>query len=173
VIEVGLAGREGTVGMASAFDMREAMHTCQVIIGGTVMKIRTEFVIKIVQNAPELTAELVRSLNGQLRHMSRRVLCNRYHTVEQRLCTWMLMVSERCGRPSIRITHNDAARGLGVHRPTITDAMALLSEQRLIEQSTGRITILDQAAITKLACDCINDLSLAVTGSKDKFASVV
>jgi CRP-like cAMP-binding protein len=137
------------------------------------MKIRTEFLVKIVEHAPELTVELVRSLNGQLRQMSRRVLCNRYHTVEQRLCMWVLMVSERSGRSSIRITHSDAARGLGVHRPTITDAMAILTEQGLLEQSTGRINIVDQRAIRKLACDCIEDLSMAAaSGSTGKFVSV-
>ena len=160
-IEVALNGREGSVGMASAFAQRMAMHSCQVITGGNTMRIRTDYIVKIVEQVPELTVELIRSLNSQLRQMSRRVLCNRYHTVEQRLCTWMLMVSERSGRPSIRITHNDAARGLGVHRPTITDAMAILCEKGLIEQSTGRINILDHKMIRKLACDCTEELSMA------------
>ncbi|MEP7212838.1 MAG: Crp/Fnr family transcriptional regulator [Acidobacteriota bacterium] len=159
-IELVLMGREGAVGLASTFNLCAAMQCCQVTISGTAMKIRTEFVVQIVRHEPELKAAVIRSLNDRLRHMSRRVLCNRYHSVEQRLCTWMLMVSERCGRPSIRITHIDAARALGVHRPTITDAMSILCNQGIIGQSTGRIEIVDEHAVRKLACECAANLSL-------------
>ena len=165
-IEVALTGRDGAVGLASALDLGEAMQSCQVSIGGSAMKIRTEFVIKIVEHEAQLTSAVVRFLNSRLRQMSRRVLCNRYHSVEQRLCTWMLMVSERCGRSSIRITHNDAARALGVHRPTITDAMAILCGQGIIEQSTGRIDMIDESKIRKISCECAADLSMRAVGAE-------
>jgi CRP-like cAMP-binding protein len=171
-IELALAGSEGVVGLASTFNQCAAMQCCQVTISGTAMKIRTEFVVQIVRHEPGLRNAVMRSLDDRLRQMSRRVLCNRYHTVEQRLCTWMLMVSERCGRPSIRITHNDAARALGVHRPTITEAMANLCEQGIIGQSTGRIEIVDEHAVRGLACECLAEYSTGFSAGKNETVSL-
>ena len=166
-IEIAMTGREGVVGLTSAFDNGVAMNTCQVFIGGTVLRMRLEFIRKILECNPELNAAMMAHKSELLKQMSRRVLCNRYHTVEQRLSTWMLLVAERTGRQSLSITHADGARSLGVHRPTVTEAAILLAERGVSEQSAGRIRILDAGRLGAMACECFPDFSI------DRAAAVV
>jgi CRP-like cAMP-binding protein len=170
-IEVVLSGREGAVGLTSAFDGRLAMHDCRTTIGGAALKIRSEFIIKIGQHEPEFEAAVIKFADGQGKQMARRILCNRYHTVEQRLCTWLLMVSERARRSMIRVTHGDAARALGVHRPTITDAMAVLSERKLLEQLTGCVDIIREEEIRELACECLSGFAVMTAAVEHRQSS--
>jgi len=160
-IEVALTGKEGVVGLTSAFDSRESMNSCQVCIGGSAMKIRVDFLMKILEAEPGLEAAMMHYIDAQVKQMSRRLLCNRFHSVEQRFCTWLLLVAERRGKPRVRITHADAARALGVHRPTITETTRILCEKKIIAQSNAAIAINDLDQVKELACECLADLSIA------------
>ena len=160
MIEIALTGRDGVVGLASAFDSGVSMHGCQVCIGGTALRMRFDFVRKILDRNPELDADVMAHKSGLLKKMSRRVLCNRYHTVEQRFATWLLLLVERTGRLSLSVTHADGARALGVHRPTITEAAIVLAEKGIIEQAAGRIKILDLQRVTELSCECLAEFSI-------------
>jgi hypothetical protein len=68
------------------------------------------------------------------------------------------MVSDRSGRPVLRLTHEQIARTLGVYRPSVTCIALEMKKRELINYSRGGITIVDRIGIEKSACGCYAEL---------------
>jgi CRP-like cAMP-binding protein len=59
--------------------------------------------------------------------------CNRAHSLRERLARWLLMMRDRSDDDALQITQNLLAEMLGVHRPTITNAVREL--ERIMSRS--------------------------------------
>lgn len=77
----------------------------------------------------------------QLLTTSQLSACNGLHQIEQRLARWLLMVQDRLGEDVIHLTHEFLGQMLGVHRPTLTMAVAVLEKTGMIENGRARIKI--------------------------------
>jgi CRP-like cAMP-binding protein len=86
--------------------------------------------------------------------ISQSVLCNRVHTVEERLCRWLLVVRDSLQSDEFDLTHEFIARMLGVRRSGVTIAVGILQQSGLIETTRGHISILSGEKIENSACEC-------------------
>ena len=157
-----MIGSEGALGVSSAFSTSRAINCSQVCIGGKVLKINSDYLDRELSADPTLQFVLHQTITRQMKQLSQKVICNTFHSVEQRLCTWLLMLQDRCGSPSLKVTHEHVARVLGVHRPSVTCIAQGLRERGLIDYSRGRIFIRDRAGVEKDACICYGDARLNV-----------
>jgi CRP-like cAMP-binding protein len=80
--------------------------------------------------------------------------CNRLHTVQPRLCRWLLMCQDRVGAPEINLTQEFLAQMLGVRRTSVNAAANALQKLGLIRYRRGLIQVLDRAAIEAKSCEC-------------------
>src|SRR6202789_4077909 len=69
--------------------------------------------------------------------------CNGAHSLRERLARWLLMMRDRSDDDALPITQSLLAEMLGVHRPTITNAVQELEQDGLIERGRRQVTILD------------------------------
>jgi CRP-like cAMP-binding protein len=161
-IEVSLIGSEGAVGVPSAFNSCRAANCTQVCVPGTALAIGRDVFEREVASDPRLQFVLHNYLNGQIKQLSQRVVCNTFHSVEQRFCTWLVTLQNRSRRDSFRITHEHVARVLGVHRPSVTCIAQTLRDKELIDYGRARLVIRDRAGLEKLACRCAADMAFAV-----------
>jgi len=152
-IEVAMIGNEGAVGVASAFSSCRAINCSQVCIAGKVLKINSDYLERELAD-PTLQFALHHTILRQMKQLSQKVICNTFHSVEQRFCTWLLMLQDRFGGSSVKITHEHIARVLGVHRPSVTCIAQHLREMGLIDYSRGRIIIRDRIGLERNACIC-------------------
>jgi CRP-like cAMP-binding protein len=88
--------------------------------------------------------------------LAQNVACGRLHSVEQRLCRWLLGMSDRLRTGEIRITHEVIARALGVRREAVTIAAHHLLMERAIRNGRGHIVILDRARLEAGASSAIS-----------------
>ena len=51
-------------------------------------------------------------------------------------------------------THEFLAEQLGVQRGTVTEALAVLQEKKLVESGYGKVKVLKSTALEKVSCDC-------------------
>lgn len=167
-MEVAIAGKEGAAGLTSAYGSGESISSSEVLLGGWAAKIRSEYFRKIGEKDAALRTQVISLIDVETKRKTRRLICNRYHTVEQRLCTWLLMLHDRRGSTKFRITQAEIARALGIHRPTVTLATHLLRNQQLINQATGIINVLDIGGIETMACECRDVLRI---GQETKIAA--
>jgi len=155
MVEIAVTGREGAVGLSSLFsDSHVAPNCTQVSQAGSARKVDAETFEKLLRTNEKLRLGLSRFVDLYIRQISQKAICNMYHSVKERLCTWLLMVQDRCGRTTLNLTHEQIARTLGVYRPSITCIAQELRRANLINYSRGGISICDRKRIEQSACTC-------------------
>ena len=86
--------------------------------------------------------------------MAQTAVCNRYHSIEQQLCRWLLMMLDRMPTNELSLTHELLSRILGVRREGITDAAGKLQKAGVIRYRRGHITVLDDLELKARVCEC-------------------
>ncbi len=161
-VEIAVTGNEGAIGLSSLFsESYIAQNYTQVSQAGTAKKIDTMTFEKLLCSNDKLRNSLNKFVNGYIRQISQKAICNMYHSVKERLCTWLLMVQDRSGRSTLKLTHEQIARTLGVYRPSITCIAQELREMKLINYTRGGISICSRERVKKSACTCYLELSNA------------
>ena len=100
---------------------------------------------------PRLLLRYIRALIAQIGLIS---ACKRHHTLEQRLCRWILCCLDRLPTNEMALTQELIADMLGVRREGVTEAVGRLQKAGLIHCSRGRIVVLDRPALEAHACGC-------------------
>lgn len=152
--EVGVVGREGAVGLDVLMGVDSVPHECMVQIpdGGwriTTAAIRKEF--KLGGPAQKLLLLFTHKLVVQI---SQTALCNRLHSVEERLARWLLMCHDRVENDKIRLTQEFLSIMLGVSRTSVTLSAIALQNMGFITYSRGTITVLDRKGLEEFGCEC-------------------
>ncbi len=152
--EVALVGNEGMVGIS-------------IFMGGESMPSSTE--VQSAGAAYRLNRKVMKNefaLGGQLQHLallytqalisqtSQTAVCNQHHSLEQRLCRWLLMSADRLHDSELVITQEMIANLLGVRRESITETMGVLQKDGVIERGRGWVNIVDRKNIEERVCEC-------------------
>jgi CRP-like cAMP-binding protein len=163
MVEIAVTGREGAVGLTSIFsDSHRAPNCTQVSQAGTAKRVDAVTFERLLRSNENLRNSLGRYVDLYIRQISQKAICNMYHSVKERLCTWLLMLQDRCGRSTLTLTHEQIARTLGVYRPSITCIAQELRTSKLISYSRGGISIRDRRKVEESACTCYAELGAAV-----------
>jgi CRP-like cAMP-binding protein len=155
MVEIAVTGKEGGVGLSSMFsDSHFAPNCTQVSQAGTAQRVEAAAFEKMLRSNEKVRLSMSHFVEMYIRQISQKAICNMYHSVKERLCTWLLMVQDRCGSQMLNLTHEQIARTLGVYRPSITCIAQELREGKLIDYSRGGIIISDRRRVEQAACSC-------------------
>jgi CRP-like cAMP-binding protein len=157
-VEIAMTGNDGVLGILPLFDSGDAVNWTQVSVGGTASKINAEVFEKKISRYPELRKSMFEHITNYVRQISQRSVCNSYHIIEQRLCTWLLMIQDRKKSNKVPLTQEQIARSLGVHRPSLTHIAQNLRSKKIIDYVRGKIYILNRTELEKSACACFNEI---------------
>ena len=97
---------------------------------------------------------IVRYSDLLLAHVQQSVACNALHTLEARLCRWLLQTHDCMDGDVIPLTQEYLGQMLGVRRTTVTIAARLLQSAGLIRYRRGHIQILDRATLEDITFEC-------------------
>ena len=97
---------------------------------------------------------ILRYLHLVLTQVSQSALCNRFHTLEARLCRWLMISREIIDSDEIPLTQELLSQMLGVARTGVTMTAGVLQQSGLIRYRRGHITILDRQALADASCEC-------------------
>lgn len=86
--------------------------------------------------------------------LARNMACAGFHTVEQRLARWLLMVKDRAHSNELLLTQEVLSHMLGVRRESVTQAASALQKKELISYSRGDLMLLKQPELEEAACSC-------------------
>ena len=152
--EVGLAGREGMVGLPLVFGVEAADVEALVQGPGTALRMEARAFLHALAEHSSLRALLFRYGEFMRAQLTQTAACNGNHGLEQRLARWLLMSHDRAGSDQFAMTHEFMATMLCVHRPTVTIAARLLQRAGLIRYGSGAITVVDRPGLEGAACEC-------------------
>jgi len=97
---------------------------------------------------------LLRYTQALITQISQTAVCNRLHSVEQRLCRWLLLSRDRVETDELAMTQEFIANMLGGRRESVTVAAGRLQDAGLIRYSRGHISILDRRGLEAGVCEC-------------------
>ena len=159
-VEIAMTGREGVLGLLPLFNSGIAVNWTQVSVNGTAAKINSRVFEKKLARHPEFQKRLFEYITDYVRQISQRSVCNSYHVIEQRFCSWLLMIQERKKSNKIPLTQEQIARSLGVHRPSLTHIAQNLRARKIIDYVRGKIYILNRTELENSACACFSEIRL-------------
>jgi CRP-like cAMP-binding protein len=153
-VEVAVTGWEGFVGFAPLMGGDSSPHQVISQIPGAALRIKAEVLHKVFQASQEVRTLLLRYVQAVLGQISQTALCNRIHSVEERLGRWILVSRDRTENHQLPLTHEFLARMLGVNRSTVSLTAATLQKAGLIRYSRGKFTVVNRERLQDVACDC-------------------
>lgn len=153
-LEVGVVGREGMVGLSIILGVAEMFTRCMVQVPGEALRIRADTFRAVVSRDSALHQLLLRYVHFFLTQLSQRVACNALHSVEKRLCYWLLTVRDRANTDHFPLTHQFLAAMMGVRRASVTEAARRFRKAGMIRYGGGQLTILNRHRLEKAACGC-------------------
>ena len=153
-IEVAMVGNEGIVGVPVILRNRVIPYEVTVQFATEAFKIRAEALEEEFDRGETLHDLVLRYLNVLLAQISQSCICNRFHTIEQTLSRWLLLVQDRVDSDSLSLTQESISHILGVPRTAVTMAAGDLQRAGLISYSRGKIFILDRKGLEANSCEC-------------------
>ena len=153
-VEVGIAGREGVVGVPLAFGVEYAPTRAIVQLPGSGLRISSSALQEGFDDSPSLRHSIERYVMTQQLQVAQTAACNRLHDMDQRLARWLLMCQDSVDSEKLPLTHEFIAQMLGSGRPTVTIAAGILERAGLIENTRGYVKILNRKRLEDAACEC-------------------
>ncbi len=141
MVETAMVGRDGVVNATSALDGKMALHKAIVQIA-------------VAHEFDPFQSILIRHEQVLLAQAQQSAGCNASHTVESRMCRWLLRIRDLTQSNQMSLTQELLAQMLGVRRTSVTLVAGTLQSSGLIRQRRGTIEILDPGAMESAACEC-------------------
>jgi CRP-like cAMP-binding protein len=152
--ELAVTGNEGMVGIALFMGGETTPSRAVVQSAGEGYRLRASVLKKEFERGGALQHLLLRFTQALITQMTQTAVCNRHHSVDKQLCRWLLLSLDRLRGNELVMTQELIANMLGVRREGVTEAAGRLQEEKLIEYSRGRITVLDRARLEARVCEC-------------------
>ena len=153
-LEVGMAGREGMVGISYALGINTAPFRAIVQGNGTALRMKAPAFRKEFSQSSALQKEVHLYINALMAQIAQTAACNRFHIIEARLAKWLLMTRDRVGSNHFRLTQEFLGNMLGVRRVGVSNAAAALKQRQLIDYSRGEISIINGVGLEAASCSC-------------------
>ena len=151
---VGMIGNEGVIGVDALMGATSSPHTVSALYGDGAHRIKVADILDSFNQCGPLHDLLLRFTQRFMVQLSQMTLCNRLHTLDQRLSRWLLMCDDRTPSETLKGTQEMLASMLGSTRASVTLAAIEMQNNGLITYSRGKIVIVDRKSIEQHTCDC-------------------
>ena len=153
--EIAVVGNEGVLGVSLFMGGETTPSRAVVQSAGYAFRLKKHLLKQeINQKGAVLQHLLLRYTQSLLTQMAQTAACNRYHSVDQQLCRWLLLSLDRLPDNTLVMTHELIANMLGVRREGVTEAAVKLQDAGLITYKRGKITVLDRPRLELRVCEC-------------------
>lgn len=153
-IEIGMIGNEGMSGIPIILRANVAPYQIMVQLATNAMRIRGDKLREEFCRGGQLQDLLLRFTHTILTQIAQSASCNRFHTVEKRLCRWLLISRDRVQSDTIYLTQEFLSNMLGVPRTSVTMIAGTLQKEGFIRYSRGKIFITNRQGLEAASCEC-------------------
>ena len=154
MIETGMVGRDGVANATSSMDGKISLFRGIVQQPGEAMTILPDVLRALAHQFQPLQGVLIRHEQMLLAQAQQSAACNASHTVEARMCRWLLRMRDLSGSDDLTVTQKFLGRMLGVQRTSVTAVAGALQRAGFIRYQRGSIHLLDIDQLTQGACEC-------------------
>jgi CRP-like cAMP-binding protein len=154
MIETAMVGRDGVLNAASALDGKVSLNKGIVQSAGSAGTIEVNRFRRLANEFEPFRSLLMRHEQVLFGQSQQSAACNASHSVEARMCRWLLFMRDLAGNDDLMLTQEFLAQMLSVRRPSVSIVASPLQKAGLIKYSRGRMRLLDVKGLQKRACEC-------------------
>jgi CRP-like cAMP-binding protein len=152
--EIGLTGNDGVVGITLFLGGDTTPNRAVVQIAGGAFRMKAKILQSEFARGGALQRLMLRYTQALITQVSQTAVCNRLHSMEKRLCRWLLLSHDRVKSDELLMTQEFISNMLGGRRESVTVAAGRLQDAGLVRYARGHITILDREGLEATACEC-------------------
>jgi CRP-like cAMP-binding protein len=118
-----------------------------------------------IKQESEIYVPLLDHIHTLSEQIAQAIVCNKFHTTDQRPARWLLLARDRTRNGAFNITREAMAQILGVSRSGVSLAAGALRMEGMIRYARGRITLLNPEGLEVYSCECYRILSRTINPS--------
>jgi CRP-like cAMP-binding protein len=150
LVEVGVIGREGFVGIPTLLESDAGPHQVFMQVAGCGLRMTASAMRSEMKRSPAFRRLLFRYAQFFLTQVAQVAACNARHPLDMRLARWLLMASDRLGPGPMPLTQEFLAIMLGVQRPGVNIAARMLQKGGSIRYTHGLIEVTDAGGLLRV-----------------------
>lgn len=153
--EVAMVGNDGVVGIPLFLAAGAATNSRAVVrCAGHGYRLAATCLLREFERGEVLLRTLLGYTQAFIGHVMQASSCVRHHTLDQRLCRWLLSGLDRMCGDELPITHEAIAESLGVRREGVTLVVHTLQQAGIIVSGHRRIAVRDRTGLESRTCGC-------------------
>ena len=152
--EIACVGNEGMIGISLFVDRNIVPCMSFVRSEGYGYRMKARTLIDEFKRAEFMGRLLLRYTHALITQISYTVVCNLQHTIEQRLCRWLLLTLDRMPSNKLRLPQEFVTDMFGIGREVVMRALNKLQQDAAIDYSLGHITVLSRDKLEDQVCEC-------------------
>jgi CRP-like cAMP-binding protein len=153
-VEASTIGNEGMDGLYLLADPLANPYRINVQVQGDMLRMRSAAFKRVMSENRALSQLLMRYAMVLIQRGAQNGACIQHHTIEERMCRWLLETAHRKGEDRFGLTQEFLADMLGVRRQSVNLTARILQHAHLIKYHRGELTILDRTALEEASCEC-------------------
>jgi CRP-like cAMP-binding protein len=154
VVETATVGNEGMIGIPVLLGLDFSPSTAISQVSGTGLRMPAPSLLRALGAGGSLDRLLRRLIAFSLRYAYQTVVCNAQHSVEERMCRWLLMTQDRVGKEEFVLTQEFLAEMLAVRRQTVTVFAGTLQTAGFITYRRGVMRVISREGLEAASCEC-------------------
>jgi CRP-like cAMP-binding protein len=152
---------EGMIGLPIWLGIERSLSQIVQQGSGELLRISRRAFCRGIEGSKRATTLLKHFTAYSLRFGYQTAACHANHSVEQRMCRWLLITADRLGASKIRLSQALLAYMLGTRRQSVGAVAAKLQDEALISYRRAHIEIADRLELEKRSCECYHALRQA------------
>jgi CRP-like cAMP-binding protein len=154
MIEASTIGNEGMDGLYLMADPLANPYRINVQVQGDMIRLSAAAFRRSLAESHALTQLLMRYAMVLIQRGAQNGACIQHHSIEERMCRWLLETAHRKGADSFGLTQEFLSDMLGVRRQSVNLTARVLQQANLIKYHRGELTILDRQGLEDSSCEC-------------------
>jgi CRP-like cAMP-binding protein len=152
--EVAAVGNEGVVGVSALIGGNSTPNQSVVRSAGGGYRLPAAALVNALELGGPVAQLILRYTQALITQIGQTAVCNRHHSLLQRLCRLLLVSLDRLDTLELWMTQDLICNMLGVRREGVTEAATVLQKDGLIRYRRGHISVIDRAGLERRSCEC-------------------
>lgn len=165
LLETGLVGSDGVVGLEAFFNAPTAQQQAVVLLPGTAHRIPVQAFAPVCASGTALHEVMQRFVHARMVALAQSAACDATHSIRHRCVRRLLALHDYAGADHFPLTQQVLAALLGVRRASVSVAAEKLQAAGVILYEHGRMHVADRVGLEKAACACYQQMKLHWTES--------
>ena len=153
-VEGSTLGNEGMDGLYLLSAALVNPYKIDIQVEGELLRLSAAAFKKVLADSPAMTHLLMRYAFVSIERGAQNSACIQHHTIEERMCRWLLETAYRNGSDQFHMTQEFLSDMLGVRRQSVNLTARVLQMAGLIKYGRGEVTIVDRAGLEETSCEC-------------------